>query len=138
MPSNCAFTFCPGTSFADTVQLTGPDGENTTLDASCCSVRATPSQPGNGWTGHSTHHLCFPGTLSVRQMHYIELIRDLCEWIVTMGGRRIFLLNGHDGNDVPVRAALREIKSGLAGAANVRIGFASLSSLEMSPYTSTA
>src|SRR5690349_17414139 len=63
------------------------------------------------WPGHSTHHLFFPGTLSVGQMPYIKLVTELCHSIVSMGGRKIFLLNGHGGNDVPVRAALRELKS---------------------------
>jgi len=63
------------------------------------------------WTGHSTHHLFFPGTLSVSQMNYIHLIVDLASSIIRMGGRKLFLLNGHGGNDVPVRAALRELKT---------------------------
>jgi creatinine amidohydrolase len=63
------------------------------------------------WTGHSTHHLRFPGTLSVHQMPYIQLIVDLCEGIAGMGAKKVFLLNGHGGNDVPLRAALRELKS---------------------------
>lgn len=63
------------------------------------------------WTGHSTHHLAFPGTLSAAQMNYIRLIVDLCGSIVRMGGRKLFLLNGHGGNDVPVKAALREVKT---------------------------
>jgi creatinine amidohydrolase len=63
------------------------------------------------WTGHSTHHLAFLGTLSVSQMYYIRLIVDLCASVVTMGGRKLFLLNGHGGNDIPVKAALRELKT---------------------------
>ncbi len=63
------------------------------------------------WPGHSTHHLFFPGTLSVAQMPYIQMVIELCHSIVKMGGRKIFLLNGHGGNDVPLRAALRELKS---------------------------
>ena len=63
------------------------------------------------WPGHSTHHLFFPGTLSVAQMPYIQLLIELCRSIVNFGARKIFLLNGHGGNDVPVRAALRELKS---------------------------
>lgn len=63
------------------------------------------------WPGHSTHHLGFAGTMSVHQMPYIRLITELCEGIVAMGARKVFLLNGHGGNDVPVRAALRELKS---------------------------
>ncbi|MBI3278622.1 MAG: creatininase family protein [Acidobacteria bacterium] len=63
------------------------------------------------WTGHSTHHLAFPGTLSIGQGHYVDLIRELVRSCVNMGARRVFLLNGHGGNDVPVRAAMREVKS---------------------------
>ena len=63
------------------------------------------------WPGHSPHHLFFPGTLSVSQMPYIQLVIELCRSVVKMGGRKVFLLNGHGGNDVPLRAALRELKS---------------------------
>jgi creatinine amidohydrolase len=78
------------------------------------------------WPGHSTHHLFFPGTLSVSQMPYIQLIIELCRSIVKLGARKIFLLNGHGGNDVPVRAALRELKSEFP---KVRFVFASYWSL---------
>lgn len=63
------------------------------------------------WPGHSTHHLFFPGTLSVSQMPYIQLMLELCRSIMKMGARKVFLLNGHGGNDVPLRAALRELKT---------------------------
>lgn len=62
------------------------------------------------WPGHSTHHLLFPGTLSVKQMPYIQLVIELCRSIVNFGAKKVFLLNGHGGNDVPLRAALRELK----------------------------
>jgi creatinine amidohydrolase len=63
------------------------------------------------WPGHSTHHLHFPGTLSVSQMPYIQLVLELCRSVVKLGARKVFLLNGHGGNEVPVRAALRELKT---------------------------
>ncbi len=63
------------------------------------------------WPGHSTHHLAFPGTLSVSQMPYINLVCEMCRSIVKMGAKKVFLLNGHGGNDIPVRAALRELKT---------------------------
>jgi creatinine amidohydrolase len=74
------------------------------------------------WPGHSPHHLFFPGTLSVGQMPYIQLIVELCRSMVSMGARKIFLLNGHGGNDVPARAAVRELKSEFP---RVRVVFAS-------------
>lgn len=67
------------------------------------------------WLGHSTHHMHFPGTLDIRQMNYIAVIRDLCHSLLSMGARKILLLNGHGGNDVPVRAALREVKTDHGG-----------------------
>lgn len=63
------------------------------------------------WPGHSTHHLFFPGTLSVSQMPYINMVIELCRSIAGMGAEKIFLLNGHGGNDIPVKAALRELKT---------------------------
>lgn len=63
------------------------------------------------WTGHSTHHLFFPGTLSVSQQPYMQMVIELCRSIISMDGRKIFLLNGHGGNDVPLRVVLRELKT---------------------------
>jgi creatinine amidohydrolase len=63
------------------------------------------------WPGHSTHHLHFPGTLSVSQMPYIQMVIELCRSVVKLGASKVFLLNGHGGNEVPVRAALRELKT---------------------------
>jgi creatinine amidohydrolase len=73
------------------------------------------------WLGHSTHHIKFPGTLDVKQMHYIALIEDLCGSLLTMGARKILLLNGHGGNDIPVRAALREVKTASAGRPGLHV-----------------
>lgn len=78
------------------------------------------------WPGHSTHHLYFPGTLSVSQMPYIELVVEMCRSIVNFGAKKVFLLNGHGGNDVPLRAALRELKTEFP---KVRFVFASYWSL---------
>lgn len=78
------------------------------------------------WAGHSTHHLAFPGTLSASQMPYIQLLVELCGCVAGMGARKVFLLNGHGGNDVPARAALRELKGAFP---KVRFVFASYWSL---------
>jgi len=78
------------------------------------------------WPGHSTHHLSFPGTLSVSQRPYLELVLELCRSVVKFGAKKVFLLNGHGGNDVPIRAALRELKTEFP---KVRFVFASYWSL---------
>lgn len=61
--------------------------------------------------GMSTHHNAFPGTLDIPQDTYMRMIRDLAASISRMHARKLFILNGHGGNDVPIRAAMREIKS---------------------------
>jgi creatinine amidohydrolase len=63
------------------------------------------------WPGLSTHHMHFPGTMDIPQRVYIELITGLGKSLSSMGARKVFFLNGHGGNDTPLRAALRELKT---------------------------
>ena len=63
------------------------------------------------WPGLSTHHMHFPGTMDVPQMLYIQLITELGKSMTSMGAKKVFILNGHGGNDTPLRAALRELKT---------------------------
>jgi creatinine amidohydrolase len=63
------------------------------------------------WPGLSTHHMHFPGTMDVPQMLYIPLITELGKSMASMGAKKVFILNGHGGNDTPLRAALRELKT---------------------------
>jgi creatinine amidohydrolase len=76
------------------------------------------------WIGHSTHHMHWAGTLDIRQMHYIAVIQDLCRSILATGAKKVLLLNGHGGNDIPVRAALREVKTECAGRQGVHVLYA--------------
>jgi creatinine amidohydrolase len=82
------------------------------------------------WLGHSTHHLAFAGTLSTMQANYITMLTYVCKSLAAMGARRVFILNGHGGNDIPAKAALREVKSQLGAAeGQPRFVFASYWSL---------
>lgn len=63
------------------------------------------------WPGLSTHHMHFSGTLDVPQPVYIQLITELGKSMASMGAKKVFILNGHGGNDTPLRAALRELKT---------------------------
>jgi creatinine amidohydrolase len=76
--------------------------------------------------GMSTHHNAFPGTLDIPQPLYIQVIRELGLSVQRMGARKVFILNGHGGNDIPIRAAMRELKSTIP---QVRFVFASYWSL---------
>jgi creatinine amidohydrolase len=63
------------------------------------------------WPGLSTHHMHFPGTMDVPQAAYIQLMTELGKSLASMGAEKVFILNGHGGNDTPLRAALRELKT---------------------------
>lgn len=78
------------------------------------------------WPGLSTHHMHFPGTMDVTQTVYIQLITELGKSMTSMGAKKVFLLNGHGGNDTPLRAALRELKTAVP---QTRFVFASYWSL---------
>jgi creatinine amidohydrolase len=77
------------------------------------------------WAGHSTHHLAFPGTVSLYQEHYKNAIIDVCTSLIKSGATRIFLFNGHGGNDLPVRYALREVKTQNPDRKDLHVVFAS-------------
>ena len=76
------------------------------------------------WLGHSPHHRKF-GCASLDMRPYMDLIGGLCASLIHVGARKIFLLNGHGGNDVPVRAALREVKDAFPDMRDLYVAFAS-------------
>ncbi len=62
------------------------------------------------WLGNSDHHLDFSGTLSCPPRVYLDLLNGLVENILRHGFRRVLVLNGHGGNDVPGKQALFEVR----------------------------
>src|SRR4051812_18907011 len=58
------------------------------------------------WLGNSDHHLEFPGTLSAPPRTYIDLLNGFLENFIQHGFRRLVIINGHGGNDVPGRTAV--------------------------------
>jgi creatinine amidohydrolase len=50
------------------------------------------------WTGFSTHHMGFTGTITLRFETMVALIEDICLSIHHHGFERIVMLNGHGGN----------------------------------------
>ena len=53
------------------------------------------------WFGDSSHHSGFPGTISIRTETQILLMRDICRSLVKHGFRKIVLVNGHKGSNLP-------------------------------------
>src|SRR5262249_8096526 len=93
----------PFTTDTDIVSAIAQGGEQSMADR----VLLTPTM----WAGLSTHHMHFPGTLDVPQMTYIALVTELGKSLASMGAKKAFILNGHGGNDTPLRAVLRELKT---------------------------
>jgi creatinine amidohydrolase len=58
--------------------------------------------------GRSDHHFGFPGVLSLRSETLASVLRDLVRSLPESGLNRIFVLNGHGGNDAVMRAALAD------------------------------
>ena len=62
------------------------------------------------WLGNSHHHLDVAGTVSASPRVYLDLLNDLVECFLVHGFRRIVLVNGHGGNDIPAKQAIFEIR----------------------------
>jgi creatinine amidohydrolase len=62
------------------------------------------------WLGNSEHHLDFPGTMSAAPRTYLDLLVDMIENFLAHGFRRIVLVNGHGGNNVPGQQAIFEVR----------------------------
>jgi creatinine amidohydrolase len=56
--------------------------------------------------GFAHHHLPFGGTISIGMSTYSNLLCDMGRSLSATGFRRILLLNGHGGNDSPMREVL--------------------------------
>ena len=86
------------------------------------------------WLGHSPHHRRF-GCVSLDLKPYIEMICGMCRSLVAVGARRILLLNGHGGNDIPCKAALRELKSEFESLKDLYIAYAAYWNLAAADFT---
>jgi creatinine amidohydrolase len=62
------------------------------------------------WLGNSAHHLDFAGTMSAAPRTYIDLVNDMVENFLMHGFKRIVLVNGHGGNNVPGEQAVFECR----------------------------
>ena len=61
------------------------------------------------WLGASDHHLDLPGTISIPNSLYTEVIKNMIRSIAMAGFQRVFLLNGHGGNVTPGTQAITEL-----------------------------
>jgi creatinine amidohydrolase len=62
------------------------------------------------WLGASDHHRAFPGTISVNNALYTQVITDVLESIISAGFKRVIFLNAHGGNEIPGFAGIYEVQ----------------------------
>jgi creatinine amidohydrolase len=62
------------------------------------------------WVGASDHHLGLPGTISLHNDTYTQMISDILESLITHGFRKILLLNSHGGNGGPAGNAIFNVQ----------------------------
>ncbi len=86
------------------------------------------------WLGNSHHHLDFSGTLSAEPRLYLDLVVSLVENILHHGFRRILVLNGHGGNDIPGKQALFEVRQKYRDKEDLLLLFTTYWSLGTRPW----
>jgi creatinine amidohydrolase len=59
--------------------------------------------------GCSSHHLAFPGTLSLSDETFHAIVADLVQSLATGGFRRVVLIPTHGGNFAPLAAAVEKL-----------------------------
>lgn len=62
------------------------------------------------WLGNSHHHMDFPGTLSAEPRLYLDLLCGLLDNFIQHGFKRLLIINGHGGNDIPGIQAVFEMR----------------------------
>lgn len=60
--------------------------------------------------GCSEHHMTFPGTLSIDEETFVRALAEIGRSVTRHGFRRLFFLNGHGGNDAPLRLVVNRIR----------------------------
>jgi creatinine amidohydrolase len=55
--------------------------------------------------GQSNHHIHFPGTLTLSEETYINVLKEIAWSVKQHGGKRLFILNFHGGNGAPISVA---------------------------------
>lgn len=63
------------------------------------------------WFGDSTHHLAFPGTISIKTEILTEYVKDVLRSLARHGFKKIIVVNGHKGvNLSALHSATRNVK----------------------------
>ncbi|MEM7474614.1 MAG: creatininase family protein [Planctomycetota bacterium] len=88
------------------------------------------------WYGNSHHHMDFAGTLSAEPRTYLDMLHSVVSNMLDHGFRRILVINGHGGNDVPGKQSLFEIRQNHRQRDDLLLLFATYWSLAGAPKDS--
>ena len=88
------------------------------------------------WLGNSHHHLDFTGTLSAEPRVYLDLLVGLLNNMLHHGFRRLLLINGHGGNDIPGKQAIYEVRQQQRERSDLLLLFATYWGLGCRPWES--
>jgi creatinine amidohydrolase len=86
------------------------------------------------WLGNSHHHMDFPGTMSASPRVYLDLLVGLLDNLITHGFKRLLMLNGHGGNDVPGKQAIFEVRQNYRQRQDLLLLFTTYWSLGSQPW----
>ncbi len=59
--------------------------------------------------GFSPHHVSHAGTISLRLATFLAVVREVATSLVDSGFRRVVFVNGHGGNNAPLRSLVGEL-----------------------------
>ncbi len=86
------------------------------------------------WLGNSHHHMDFPGTLSAAPRVYLDMLVSLLDNLIAHGFKRLLILNGHGGNDVPGKQAIFEVRQNNRTRKDLLLLFTTYWSLGTEPW----
>ena len=86
------------------------------------------------WLGNSHHHMDFAGTLSAAPRVYLDLLVSLLDNLIAHGFKRLLILNGHGGNDVPGKQAIFEVRQNNRTRKDLLLLFTTYWSLGTEPW----
>lgn len=72
-----------------------------------------PVAPTFTYSSSQGHSKLFPGTMALSPGTTVAALAELCDWLVSAGFRKLFLLNGHVGNVGPIWNAVDVAQSRL-------------------------
>lgn len=61
--------------------------------------------------GYSWHHMDFPGSITLREEVFIDVVTDVCKSLAHHGFKKILIVNGHGANNDPLHMVRYRIKT---------------------------